>query len=194
MVFFVQRVYLRISGIRSESNFRSTRFKMELPRCKNKNGAVGHAIKIIESGLQLDVIYTDFQKAFDSASHSILIKKLITLGMDVNLVKWIKSYHNDRYQYVKLLSHESRNSAVKSGFPQGSHSHLRSLLFILFIAGVTLQIGETVVCGRLESCADAIQLQSNLDRCKLNKLDLNIDQCQAMTLKKYRLAVWNMIS
>ena len=41
---------------------------------------------------QIDVIYTDFQKAFDKVSHSKLIYKLIKYGVDENLVKWIENY------------------------------------------------------------------------------------------------------
>lgn len=43
-------------------------------------------INTIESGSQLDVIYADFQKAFDRVSHNVLIKKLGALGMDNSLV------------------------------------------------------------------------------------------------------------
>ena len=39
------------------------------------------ALRVIESGAQLDTIYTDFQKAFDSVSHRLLLRKLRDLGM-----------------------------------------------------------------------------------------------------------------
>lgn len=157
---------------------------------------VSHAIKVIESGSQLDVIFTDFQKAFDSVSHSILIKKLFELGMDSNLVLWIKSYLSDRFQYVKLLGHESRKFAVKSGVPQGSH--LGPLLFILFMDDVTrifksmklLYADDLKLCGKVKSMADAIHLQEDLDAlsnwCKCNRLDLNIGKCQVMSFFRVR--------
>lgn len=152
---------------------------------------VSHAIKVIESGSQLDVIYTDFQKAFDSVSHSILINKLMTLGMDSNLICWIKSYLSGRLQFVKLMGHESRKFAVKSGVPQGSH--LGPLLFILFMDDVTkifksmrlLYADDLKLCGKVKSVADAIRLQMDLDAlsrwCKLNRLDLNIDKCKVIS-------------
>lgn len=48
-----------------------------------------YAVKIIESGSQLDVIYTDFKNAFDSVSHKVLLKKLSEMGIEYNLLCWI---------------------------------------------------------------------------------------------------------
>ncbi|RYE12607.1 MAG: hypothetical protein EOP45_22575 [Sphingobacteriaceae bacterium] len=45
---------------------------------------------------QVDVLYTDFKKAFDKVNHQILIKKMNELGLPQNLIYWIKSYLTDR--------------------------------------------------------------------------------------------------
>lgn len=44
--------------------------------CTNFPTFTNAVINAIESGLQIDVIYTDFSKAFDSVQHNILISKL----------------------------------------------------------------------------------------------------------------------
>lgn len=45
------------------------------------------AIDVIESGLRLDDVYTDFSKAFDDiVRHSILIKKLAEIGVHSTLL------------------------------------------------------------------------------------------------------------
>ncbi|GBN55958.1 hypothetical protein AVEN_148959-1 [Araneus ventricosus] len=49
-------------------------------------------ISSFESGSQLDVIYTDFSKAFDSIDFGILFKKLHGIGFRVNLIDWLLSY------------------------------------------------------------------------------------------------------
>ncbi|GBN73503.1 hypothetical protein AVEN_172422-1 [Araneus ventricosus] len=49
-------------------------------------------ISKFESGSQLDVIYTDFSKAFDSIDFGILLKKLHGIGFNVNLIDWFLSY------------------------------------------------------------------------------------------------------
>lgn len=39
----------------------------------------------------VDVVYLDFNKAFDTTFHSILLKKLATHGLDVCILHWKKS-------------------------------------------------------------------------------------------------------
>ncbi|XP_051168814.1 uncharacterized protein LOC127286432 [Leptopilina boulardi] len=56
----------------------------------------------IGKGLQVDVIYTDFAKAFDKVDHAILVSKLEALGFSVDLIICIKSYLNDRYSSVRV--------------------------------------------------------------------------------------------
>jgi hypothetical protein len=47
---------------------------------------------------QVDVIYTDFAKAFDSVDHSILIAVLDSVGFSEPLLSWFRSYLVDRKQ------------------------------------------------------------------------------------------------
>lgn len=61
-----------------------------------------YAVDTIESGAQLDVIYTDFSKAFDRISHKLLLRKLSDIGVHSSLLKWIQSYLEDRRQFVKI--------------------------------------------------------------------------------------------
>lgn len=42
----------------------------------------------IEKGLQVDVIYTDFQKVFDSVNHEVLLYKLKKIGIFGNNYNW----------------------------------------------------------------------------------------------------------
>ena len=56
----------------------------------------------IENGLQTDIIYTDFQKAFDSVAHGRLINKLASYGIKGNLLLWITSFLTGRRQRVKV--------------------------------------------------------------------------------------------
>ena len=80
---------------------------------------------------QIDVIYTDIDKAFDTVNHSLLLNKLQHLGIHSALLAWIQSYLSDRKQFVKLSGLISKPINVCSGVSQGSH--LGPLLFILFI-------------------------------------------------------------
>ena len=52
----------------------------------------------IYNGKAVDVLYTDFKKAFDSVSHRKLCAKLAAVGIDGMVLEWIKCFLNDRKQ------------------------------------------------------------------------------------------------
>jgi len=51
---------------------------------------------------QVDVIYTDFSKAFDRVDHNILIKTLNQLGIGDPLLSWLNSYLSNRHLFVSV--------------------------------------------------------------------------------------------
>ena len=51
-----------------------------------------YVLDSIEAGYQVDVIYTDFSKAFDKVDHNILIGKLSNLGIPSNFLNWVTTY------------------------------------------------------------------------------------------------------
>jgi len=55
----------------------------------------------LKDHVQLDSIYTDFQKEFDKANHSLLLNKLVSFGTN-GFLDWIKSYTSSRTQGVKV--------------------------------------------------------------------------------------------
>ena len=42
----------------------------------------------LDAGYPVDVIYLDFQKAFDKVPHGRLLTKLLAHGIDGNVLKW----------------------------------------------------------------------------------------------------------
>ncbi len=81
----------------------------------------------VDNKEEVDMVYLDFKKAFDSVPHNELLYKLWRVGVTGNLWCWFQSYLNDRSHYVMF----DNAMSVLSGVPQGSI--LGPLLFILYV-------------------------------------------------------------
>ncbi|GBO01328.1 hypothetical protein AVEN_193622-1 [Araneus ventricosus] len=137
-------------------------------------------ISAFEDNCQLDVIDTDFSKAFDSIDFGILMRKLRIFGFHVNLAQWLFSYLSNRTLYVYFNNVVSDAFSNTSGVPQGSN--LVALLFILFINDLCGEFGfswlllfadDLKFFRQIRSSADAALLQNDLDNlyqwCIINK-------------------------
>ena len=65
-------------------------------------------------------VFVDFQKAFDTVDHDILLEKLDRYGISGNTNKWFASYLKDRKQIVSILGHDSEERKLTHAVPQGS--------------------------------------------------------------------------
>ena len=80
---------------------------------------------------QMDAIYLDISKAFDTICHAHLLQKLSMYNISGNLWLWFKNYLTNRFQFVSINNSHSYLLPVISGVPQGSI--LGPLLFILYM-------------------------------------------------------------
>ena len=85
----------------------------------------------LDSGFVTCGIFVDFQKAFDTVNHEILLKKLDHYGFRGAVNNWFRSYLTDRKQKVVINGFESTSKPLLHGVPQGSV--LGPILFLIYI-------------------------------------------------------------
>lgn len=66
------------------------------------------------------MVSLDLRKAFDTANHQILLKKMERLGIRGVCYEWFKNYLSNRKQKVSIDSCYSKELIVNCGVPQGS--------------------------------------------------------------------------
>jgi hypothetical protein len=144
---------------------------------------------------QIDAVYTDLRKAFDSVNHSTLILKLKNLGVTDPMLSWFQSYLVGRKQQVKINNIISNSIEVTSGVPQGSH--LSPILFNIFINDIhnifthskfLLFADDLKLYSTINSIDDCKKLQMDLLNfekwCLTNSLNINISKCSQITFTK----------
>ena len=144
----------------------------------------------LDSGEPVDVIYLDFQKAFDTVPHKRLIARLEEIGIKGKLLNWIKEWLKGRKQRVVINGKASQWIEVDSGVPQGSI--LGPLLFIIFINGIDEGImsdilkfaDDTKIFGKAGTKESVNKLRADL-QALLNwsekwQMKFNTEKCKVM--------------
>jgi hypothetical protein len=152
-------------------------------------------IKALENHMQVDSIYTDFSKAFDSISHCKTLENIYDFGFSSSFVLWVKSYLMNRHQYVEIGGKKSILIKASSGVPQGSH--LGPWFFIIFINSIVdvikgssiLMFADDLKIFRIiQNENDALVLQTDVDNlcrwCNDMKLSLNISKCKSLSFHR----------
>ncbi|CAF0772247.1 unnamed protein product, partial [Brachionus calyciflorus] len=124
----------------------------------------------LSEGKIIDVIYTDYSKAFDKVNHKKLIHKLEKYGIKGAVLNWIKDFLSNGLQRVVLGDSCSDWASVTSDVPQGSV--LGPLLFVIYINELPNEIlskcrlyaDDNKIFRTLDNSLSEKELQFDLDR------------------------------
>ena len=81
---------------------------------------IENLVNAIDNGKYAVGIFLDFQKAFDTVDHCILLDKLYFYGIRGKAFDWFSSYLHNRQLLVNYCGCESDLQTIKCGVPQGS--------------------------------------------------------------------------
>ena len=117
------------------------------------------------------MVLLDIQKAFDSADHFILCKKLAAL-VGAKSTTWFQSYLTHRSQIVNVNGVESDPLKLTCGVPHGSI--LGAVLFLCYVNDMP----NSVDCMLLQYADDSASIISDKDPVKIGQnLTRNLDNC-----------------
>ena len=100
-------------------------------------------LKELEKSNNVDVVYLNFAKAFDTVDHGILLNKLQKIGINGKIGMWMLNVLSNRQRCVAINGTTSSEAQVRSVVSQGSV--LGPLLFLIHISDINYEIADSTV-------------------------------------------------
>lgn len=138
------------------------------------------------------ILFIDFSSAFNTIQPHTLLKKLLDMGYNSNLLRWIFSFLTNRPQYTKIGTTVSTKIATNTGAPQGCV--LSPVLFTLYTndcrslfddCTMIKYADDTVIIGKIlnDDCRNyETQVQKFVEWCSENYLILNVKKTKEMII------------
>lgn len=152
----------------------------------------------LDTGMESDVIYLDFSKAFDSVPHARLLHKLSWFGIQGPLHAWFADYLTLRSQRVLVDGAFSSWVPVTSGVPQGSL--LAPFLFLLYVNDIPDVVSRGTSIALFADDVKSMRPVNSTNECDILQRDINslhdwslnwglsfnIKKCVAMRISRKR--------
>ena len=118
--------------------------------------------KWLDEGSAFDVLYLDFEKAFDKVSHEKLVQKLGKVGIVGKVKGWLKDWMSGRKQRVRVEGEFSDWVDVISSVIQGSV--LGGTMFNIYIDDIRLVVLHALILLFADDTKVALRIASEEDR------------------------------
>ena len=132
---------------------------------------IGHVLEKLEADKDVDTVFLDFSKAFDTCSHTLLLERLKHHKIGGKIGVFIHDFLTKREQVVVVDGTASRPVEVMSGVPQGSC--LGPVLFLLMVSSIGTNVSssdilafadDTRVLKAVQTREDTMELQNDLNK------------------------------
>lgn len=157
----------------------------------------------LQSCAQVDIVYLDFEKAFDSVNHFLLLKKVARKGLCKRMIFWLFSFIDRRKNFVRIKDAFSQEYSPTSGVPAGCS--ISSIIFNIFIDDITkcsvngtlfeLFADDVKVLCEIKSETDCTILQSAINSIEKwsgeNLLPMNIKKIKSLSISRSRSRILN---
>ena len=134
-------------------------FKPNRSTCSQLLIALNKWFKNFDDAIDIDIIYTDILKAFDTVSHPKLISVLQSFGVCNNILNCITSFISHRKQCVCIYDTFSSFCDITNDVPQGSV--LEPLLFVVYNDNLFDICQPSIIRGDLHLYADDAKIYSS---------------------------------
>jgi len=123
-----------------------------------------------DGGIQTDLVFMDFVKAFDTVPHKRLLHKLHWYGIRSNIYCWLVDFLSEHFQRVVLDGVTSSHIPVSSGVPQGTV--LGPILFLIYFndlfevvkySTLRLYANDCIIYHPISNTHDDDKLQQDID-------------------------------
>ena len=164
-------------------------------------------LKKFDKGEAVCAVLLDLSKAFDTVDRRILLNKLECYGIRGKMQSLIKSYLDQRKQFVNFSGYESTCEKIDVGVPQGSV--LGPLLFLVHINDLQnntnlkiLNFADDTLLYRTFEKKTYLQDNENLNLelqkvsnwLKENKLKLNVDKTRTILFHPGKSVFWKNLN
>ena len=157
---------------------------------------VDNCYKLIDGKSWVVGVFVDFEKAFDTVSHDILLAKCFHCGIRGPMYLWLKSYLSDRSQFTVANGISSQIGKLTHGVPQGSI--LGPLLYLIYvndIGNISPNLNPRLFADDTNIFVDSANmddlrgktnevLQAFSNWCLANKLKINIHKTSFSLFKR----------